>query len=184
LPRKREEAQNVDRIKIAIAGHTNTGKTTMLRCLTKRSSGELADREHVTVSKHTVHHETLQAAFVDTPGLEKARVALLLKESAVSEGEIVRKLEQRHLDVEVEVIKALKETDIVYYVTSLGVVPDGGFEDEVALIRQYCTRIIGVTNMANKLSTDSVKQGRPFEAMARLLWGQSDGNGRLRFSLG
>lgn len=145
------------KISIAIAGHTNTGKTTLLRCLTKISTGKVEDRANVTVENQTQSHEAIQAHFIDTPGLQKAETVLILNDLFKNEAELENKLNEKGLKVELEVIKALKEIDVVYYVTHVSVVPDDSYESEIYLIRNYCDNVIGVINKSNELSSDQQK---------------------------
>ncbi|RZL87156.1 MAG: DUF3482 domain-containing protein, partial [Variovorax sp.] len=67
---------NNEAIRIAVVGHTNAGKTSLLRTLTRRVSfGEVSDRpgttRHVESIALTVQGRTA-ATFFDTPGLEDA----------------------------------------------------------------------------------------------------------------
>lgn len=63
-------------IEIAVVGHTNVGKTSLLRTLTRKSSfGEVSDRPGTTrhVERIDLHVEGRAAVrFYDTPGLEDA----------------------------------------------------------------------------------------------------------------
>ena len=67
-------------LRIAVVGHTNAGKTSLLRTLTRRAAfGEVSDRPGVT--RHVERIDLLlqgevAVRFFDTPGLEDA-VALL-----------------------------------------------------------------------------------------------------------
>jgi len=49
-----------DVINVSLVAHTNVGKTTLMRTLTRRDIGEVADRPHVT-------EEAESHALVETP---------------------------------------------------------------------------------------------------------------------
>ena len=67
-------------LRIAIVGHTNAGKTSLLRTLTRNVDfGEVSDRPGTTRHAETIDlrlHDRVAVRFIDTPGLEDS-VALL-----------------------------------------------------------------------------------------------------------
>ena len=67
-----------DRALIAIAGHTNTGKTTLLRTLTKRPFGEIRDEPNTTKEADPTPFDAMYATILDCPGFQNAGVKLLL----------------------------------------------------------------------------------------------------------
>lgn len=71
---------NTDQIRITIAGHTNVGKTTLIRTLMKTSVGEVRDSANVTKKGEAHFYKGLQATFVDTPGFRFADICNLYLE--------------------------------------------------------------------------------------------------------
>ena len=147
----------MDKIRIVIAGHANTGKTTLIRCLTKHNIGEIEDRANVTVKNESVFHNGLQADFIDTPGLQEAGKVLLIRKLVKDDKQFEAMLLEEKLDIELEVINALQKTDIVYYITSVVGVPDNSYVSELNLIKLFCNKTIGLINKSNEISNDKDK---------------------------
>ncbi len=59
-------------LKIAVVGHTNSGKTTLIRTLLRRPVGEVDDRANVTQLAGAQEFEDFYAKLVDTPGFQNA----------------------------------------------------------------------------------------------------------------
>lgn len=138
-----------DTISIAIAGHANTGKTTLLRCLIKNRIGEVADKSGVTKISQIIYHNGI-IRFIDTPGLERAGEALTYRKFYNNDMDYENVLKSENMELELEVIKTLKQdVDLVYYISSLDSVPDRGVEQEIKLIKLYNNRIIGIINKFN-----------------------------------
>ena len=84
-------------ISLAVVGHTNVGKTSLLRTLTRRADfGEVADRpgttRHVEAINLKVDGRTA-LRFIDTPGLEDATALLehlQQMDASLTRGERVR----------------------------------------------------------------------------------------------
>lgn len=147
----------MDKIRIAIAGHANTGKTTLLRCLTKHNIGEIEDRANVTLRNETVYQNGLQAEFVDTPGLQEAGKVMLIRKLIKDDNKFEAMLLEEKLELELEVMKALQKTDVVYYVASIVGVPDNSYVSEINFIKLFCNKIIGLLNKSNEISSDEEK---------------------------
>ncbi|MGL4500084.1 MAG: GTPase, partial [Planktothrix sp.] len=65
------------KINIAVAGHTNTGKTTLIRTLMKKSVGDVGDVPNLTKEGEKYYCKGLQANFIDTPGFQFASVLMM-----------------------------------------------------------------------------------------------------------
>ncbi|MDB5893356.1 MAG: GTP-binding protein [Rhodoferax sp.] len=117
-----------DGIQIAVVGHTNAGKTSLLRTLTRRASfGEVADRPGTT--RH-VERIALRidggtpVTFFDTPGLEDSTALL---DHLRSHGQDLARLERveaflagpearRSFEQEAKVLRKMLEVDAALYV--------------------------------------------------------------------
>jgi hypothetical protein len=72
-----------DRLRIAIAGRANAGKTTLVRTLLRSPVGEVADRANVTKWPEYYIDDALGVVFIDCPGFQDAgayRAYRLLRE--------------------------------------------------------------------------------------------------------
>lgn len=147
----------MSKIRITLTGHANTGKTTLSRCLTKSIIGKVEDRANVTLENMTVYHNGLQAEFVDTPGLQEAGKVLIIRKLISDDEKFESMLKEEKLNIELEVIRALQKTNIVYYIVSVGNVPDNSYKSEIDLIKLFCNRIIGVINKSNEISFNKDK---------------------------
>lgn len=117
-------------ITIAIVGHTNTGKTSLVRALTRqRNFGDVKNAPATTidVTKITLESSGFTFNFVDTPGLEDAMSILELmpkasfQSSKVDEKkallEIMNNPSYQHdFDQEFKVLNQMLNSDIAFYV--------------------------------------------------------------------
>ena len=110
-------------ISLAVVGHTNVGKTSLLRTLTRRADfGEVADRpgttRHVEAVSLTVDGRPA-LRFLDTPGLEDATALLehlQRMDAALPRGERVRAflrgaLASNEFEQEAKVLRSLLDAD-------------------------------------------------------------------------
>jgi len=125
-----------DRIVIALAGHTNSGKTTLLRTLTKRPFGEVRDEANTTVEPEPAQFDTLYATIIDCPGFQDAGGTLM----AIKHGELPSTMSDQIA------LKALQNVDVVLYVASLATVPDDSHLKELDLIKMCCDNNIAILN--------------------------------------
>ena len=93
-------------VRIVVAGHTNVGKTTLIRTLIKAAIGVVADRANVTQVSEEHRYEELeyngmQAIFVDTPGFQVA-------------GELLRILQSRERDPDYEIPDDIDPAELKY----------------------------------------------------------------------
>ncbi len=117
-------------ITIAIVGHTNTGKTSLVRALTRqRNFGDVknAPATTVDVTKITLESSGFTFNFVDTPGLEDAMSILeLMPKSSFQASKVDEKkalLEimnnpdyQQDFNQEFKVLNQMLNSDIAFYV--------------------------------------------------------------------
>ena len=169
-----------DALRIAIVGHTNTGKTSLLRTLTRdRLFGEVADSAGTTrhVQAATVTLENRDAlVWFDTPGLEDSialydwaaqltapghrldgpdRIAQFLQDPQASQ-----RFEQEH-----RVLAQIIQSDAVLYVVDVRDTVLAKHRDELRLL-QWCAKpVLPVLNF----TASGQAQAQPWvEAFARL----------------
>ncbi|MFA9477775.1 GTPase/DUF3482 domain-containing protein [Phycisphaerales bacterium AB-hyl4] len=147
-------------LKVAVVGHTNTGKTSLLRTLTRDTTfGEVSDSPATTRDVRgaalTVEGQPI-AELYDTPGLEDP-IALLERLEQLRGGEraIGHDLVQRflaHDDArrvfaqEAKAIRQVMASDVALYVIDARESVLGKYRDEVAILT-YCARpIVPVLN--------------------------------------
>jgi hypothetical protein len=115
-------------VSLAVAAHTNVGKTTLVRTLLKRDIGEVADRPHVTedAERHTLL-DTPQGDVLylwDTPGFgDSARLLKRLKNSGNPIGWLQTQVWDRFVDrpffcSQRAVMAVRDEADVVLYLVN------------------------------------------------------------------
>lgn len=109
--------------KIAIVGRVNTGKTTLIRTITKGAHGKVEDRAGVTTSLDPVDYTSLHAKLIDTPGFQEANTILHLLNGDVSQERILD-LSDSDFPHEKLALLALSDADAVLYLASVEVTPD------------------------------------------------------------
>jgi uncharacterized membrane protein/guanylate kinase len=138
-------------IRIAIAGHTNTGKTTLIRTLMRSSVGEVKDAANVTRVGAAYHYDGLQATFVDTPGFQHPLAVSMYLEAQEEDKNYKpsTKLEQK-LNFDMDAIRSLEKSDIVIYVGSLSVVPDDSYKEEIEIVKKIQPKVIAILSQRRK----------------------------------
>ncbi|NES64496.1 MAG: hypothetical protein F6K24_04115, partial [Okeania sp. SIO2D1] len=131
-------------IKIAVTGHTNTGKTTMIQTLMKREIGEIDDRANVTkdVKPAPYEYEGLQASFIDTPGFQEANTLHYVQQGLMKLNSALKK----KLEYEMKAWEAIKSSDVILYVVSLETVPDGSHQAEIELVVSAKKGVVALFN--------------------------------------
>ncbi|MGL4499122.1 MAG: GTPase [Planktothrix sp.] len=139
------------KINIAVAGHTNTGKTTLIRTLMKMSIGEVADSPNVSPKGKAYYFDGLQANFIDTPGFQYASVLMMYFDalSEYPEFKIPSTWEPK-IVYDRDAVESVEKSDVVIYVGSLSIVPDNSYEQEIAVIQRKEKKIVGVLNQYKK----------------------------------
>jgi len=147
-------------LRIAVVGHTNVGKTSLLRTLTRRVDfGEVSDRPGTTRHVERVDlridgpHPRTAVRFFDTPGLEDA-VTLLAHVAALegaSRPERIRRFlggPEAHgaFEQEAKVLRTLLEADAAFLVIDVreSVLPK--YRDEIELLNSCARPVMPVLN--------------------------------------
>ncbi|NEO56210.1 MAG: hypothetical protein F6K54_25905 [Okeania sp. SIO3B5] len=132
-------------IKIAVTGHTNSGKTTLIRTLIKKEIGEIDDRANVTkdVKPTPYEYEGLQAVFIDTPGFQQANLLLFLQQQGLTE--LNSELEKK-LEYEIKAWGTIKSSDVILYIVSLETVPDDSHKEEIKLVVSAQKGVVALLN--------------------------------------
>ena len=159
-------------LKIAIVGHTNTGKTSLIRTLTReRNFGEVKDEASTTIDVAEIKRASkeLSLTYIDTPGIEDAMAVLdLLEErypshSRIEEADNLRKFAQdssieTEFEQEVKVIKQLFEADLTCYVVDCRLPFLPKFDDELTLIEKTHHPILPILNFIQGEHLESWKK--------------------------
>lgn len=138
-------------ISIAVVGHTNTGKTTLIRTLMKTSIGEVGDSANVTKKGQSYFFEGLQATFIDTPGFQYAS-SLMMYLDSLNENPDSKMSQswQEKAVYDLDAIASIESADVVLYVASLTIVPDDSYKEEISLILKKCSKVVAVINQYKK----------------------------------
>lgn len=154
---------DVKTLKIAIVGHTNTGKTSLIRTITReRNFGEVKDEASTTIDVAEIKRASnrLTLTYIDTPGIEDAMGILdLLEEkypssSRLEEADNLLKLandphSEYQFEQEIKVIKQLFTTDLTCYVIDCRLPFLPKFDDELILISKTHHPILPILNFVN-----------------------------------
>jgi len=128
-------------IKIAVAGHTNIGKTTLIRTLMRMEVGEVNDAPNVTKKGKLHYYDGLQATFIDTPGFVYPSIAI-----DYLNGEKLSAKNQEKLTLDLDAINSIKQSDVVVYVVNLSITHDGSYEDEIEVVKRVQTKTVAILN--------------------------------------
>lgn len=145
----RQKETNVDRITIGFAGHTNAGKTTLVRTLAKKSFGQIEDKANTTKHVEPLPYEAIHATFLDCPGFQNAGLCQLYLDHYK---DIIEKDEQKKNTVLAQIgydliaLEAIENSDVILYVVNLEIVPDAGYSAEISLIQNKQPNIICILN--------------------------------------
>lgn len=162
-----------DTVRIAVAGHANTGKTTLIRTLLKSPVGKVEDRANVTqvASDHKFREfEGLQAVFIDTPGFQSAGELKLL--FAIRERDpsfpLPDDIDEEEFRFDQRAYDAVRSSDAVIYVASLEVVPDRSHSREIELVKSAQHRVIGLLNKGRAMAKSAAKKKAGLENRIQL----------------
>ena len=154
---------DIKTLKIAIVGHTNTGKTSLIRTITReRNFGEVKDEASTTIDVEAIKRtsDKLHFVYIDTPGIEDAMGVLdLLDEKYPSSSrldEAKQLLEfandphvEKIFEQEVKVIKQLFATDLSCYIIDCRLPFLPKFDDELTLLAKTHHPILPILNFIN-----------------------------------
>ena len=117
------ESKITSNITIGLAGHTNVGKTTLIRTFTKTTFGEVHDRRNVTKYAEIKRYDALQATFVDCPGFQNANLLLTywkVKEiDPEAASKVLATFPKEQIIYDERAMEAITSCDIVLYVATL-----------------------------------------------------------------
>jgi GTPase Era involved in 16S rRNA processing len=151
---------NKQLLSVAVVGHANTGKTSIIRTLLRDASfGDIADKagttRHVEGAELRID-DNQNLIIYDTPGLEDSINLLMLIDQEVGfEHEdgidrlltfIKREKEFPELSQEIKVLKALLSNDIIFYVIDVREPILGKYRDELKILSYAAKPIIPVLN--------------------------------------
>lgn len=162
-------------LNIAVVGHTNTGKTSILRTLLRdvyfgEVKNEAATTRHVerAVITDSQTNEELVALF-DTPGLEDASGLLdWLEENTASRRDGIDRLQQflaavdanaidADFSQEAKVIRQLIESDMAIYVIDAREPVLGKYKDELTILSWSAIPVMPVFNFINQSSQNNIE---------------------------
>ncbi|RMR81759.1 GTPase/DUF3482 domain-containing protein [Pseudomonas coronafaciens] len=174
------EADSVRAIRLAVVGHTNVGKTSLLRTLTGDVSfGEVSHRpsttRHVEGARLSVDGEALVELY-DTPGLEDAIALLDYLERLDRPGErldgparLTRFLEgseaRQRFEQEAKVMRQLLDSDAGLYVIDVREPVLAKYRDELAVLASCGKPLLPVLNF---VSAQQHREPEWREALSRL----------------
>lgn len=149
-------------IELAVVGHTNAGKTSLLRTLTRRNDfGEVSDRPGTTrdVSAIPLTVDGLAVIrFLDTPGLEDAPALLEHLKAMDSSHTAAQKINAflmgpralGDFEQEAKVLRCMKDVDAALLVIDTRETPLPKFSDEIEILRLCAKPILPVLNYVGK----------------------------------
>ena len=155
-------------VTIAVVGHTNAGKTSLMRTLLRKPDfGEVSARpgttRHVEGGEILVGSQVLMQLF-DTPGLEDSiGLGRLLKREqtthSLSNSQTLSffldKLDQwSEFDQEAKVIRQLIKDDLVFYLIDVREPVLGKYLDELAILSMAAKPVIPVLNFTSVTQTE------------------------------
>ncbi len=169
-------APGADTINLSLVSHTNVGKTTLMRTLTRKDIGEVADRPHVTeeaeshVLIDTPHGDAL--LLWDTPGFgDSARLLKRLRANANPIGWLLTQVWDRLTDrpffCSQRAIRNVRdESDVVLYLVNAAEDPAsaGYVEKEMEILGWIGKPVVVLLNQMGPA------RGREAEAAEEALW--------------
>ena len=147
-------------LSVAVVGHANTGKTSLIRTLLRDASfGEIANKagttRHVEGAEIRVD-DNHNLVIYDTPGLEDSITLLSVIDAQSTAAHqdgidhllafIKRENEYPDLSQELKVLKALLSNDIIFYVIDVREPILGKYRDELKILSYAAKPIIPVLN--------------------------------------
>ncbi|WP_243834643.1 GTPase/DUF3482 domain-containing protein [Psychromonas algarum] len=159
-------------LSVAVVGHANTGKTSLIRTLLRDASfGEIANKagttRHVEGAEIRIdEHQNL--VIYDTPGLEDSMHLLnIIDNTPIEDSKFEHKdeidrllafIEREHefpeLNQEIKVLKALLTNDLIFYVIDVREPILGKYRDELKILSYAAKPIIPVLNFIEAGTTN------------------------------
>lgn len=166
-------------IKVAVVGHTNTGKTSLLRTLTRDAEfGEVSyspsTTRHVEGTALLVNARTIIELY-DTPGLEDS-IGLLDELDRLVEGKRVdgrallhkflnSNLAKREFEQEAKVLRQVLASDLALYVIDARDQLHGKFRDELTILAYTARPVMPVLNF---VASEDAKLDKWRDYLARI----------------
>jgi len=150
-------------LSIAVVGHANTGKTSLIRTLLRDASfGEIANKAGTTRHVEGAHIRIAgdqNMVIYDTPGLEDSLhlLALIDQQTLPENGTYIDGIDRLfafiqqedqfpELNQEIKVLKALLSNDLIFYVIDVREPVLGKYRDELKILSYAAKPIIPVLN--------------------------------------
>lgn len=134
------------KVKIAIAGHANTGKTTLVRNLVRQKIGEVMDKAGSTTKTEKIEHYSVFTEIADCPGFQESGIIFREISKGKSLENIREELANDNLEEDFDAVETIQNADVVFYVISLDSVVERGHNSEINLIKKVCPNVIGIIN--------------------------------------
>jgi|SRR5579871_252828 len=147
-----------NKVRIAVSGHADSGKTTLVRTLLKREVGRIADEVDTTtiatpykvnVDDKISHLPARFGEIIDCPGLQNAQVILDHETKLAPFTQAVKEDDRAKYPLDFRALDAIGEADVALYVATLETVPGSAHIDELKLVRSRCSRVIAILNQYN-----------------------------------
>lgn len=163
-------------IRIAVVGHTNVGKTSLLRTLTRNASfGDVASSPGTTRAVERARLQVGDSAllFFDTPGLEDSAGLLSHLKAAVDSGihdwvEAIAGLgsgsQSVRFEQEAKALRQVLQSDILFYVIDARDTVRAKHRDELEILMRCARPIVAVLNFVAQSKAGEVSWR---EALAR-----------------
>lgn len=168
-------------LSLAIVGHTNTGKTSLLRTLLRDSNFGMVQNSAATtrhVEKITIYDkDTLLVDLFDTPGLEDASSLLdWLEDNTNPRADGVERLQtmladeqcQEQFNQEIKVIKQLLNSDVAMYVIDAREPVLGKYKDELQILSWCAKPIMPIFNFIHFANEQSIQSWQSMLATRNL----------------
>jgi hypothetical protein len=162
----------VNALKLAVVGHVNTGKTSLISTLARRSDLELGDGRTTTRVQEVAFRSGGETflVLVDTPGFELiSEITLELEHARSAETEAGRRADdyellqaflkrardegRQELELDLRALDAALGADAILYVVDVTQAPLERLRDEVALLVRTARPVVSVLNFTAEART-------------------------------
>lgn len=159
---------------IAVVGHANAGKTSIVRTLVKHKVGLVADKPGATPTQQISRYPRFQAQLVDCPGFQCANIISHCMQSSKKknlESELMKLRKDKKFNHDFEAIDAISNSDIAIYVANAETAPGNPHDDELSLVTCIQPNVIGVLNKAYSVKDNDKFSHKSNLANRRVMWG-------------
>ena len=162
-----------DTLNIALASHTNTGKTSLLRTLIKRDVGEVSNRENVTKKSSgyfLLNEQNARLKIWDTPGFNNINNLIDNINKNNLDDFLIKFRKRDKFKLNIEALSALKnESDIIIFLVPAQLdnnLDKDTINKELTILKKLNKPIICTVNFLerenNKKNEDSLKSWKDF----------------------